>query len=222
MLRHTSNDFRKNFFLEFTYQLIRARSPEFFLKEQINEKIAEKKQEREQENLRIKTIRDLRKQAPEIFKKSYLGKTKIKEIPSQPQRVLKIPEPRLPAHLQYLRPTPQKISFDLGKLNPLVRDSLVQSIECIGPDTNLIVHIPQEKRTSIKLSKEEIEEIISIFEKESKIPVDEGFYRVVTGNLIFSAIISETTGSKFVIKKMSMPNIRRRTRVKEFRPILRR
>ena len=58
------------------------------------------------------------------------------------------------------------------------------------------------KKKPIKKSKEEIEEIIKKFSETAKIPVHEGVFKVVVGKLIFSAVISNIIGSKFIIRKM--------------------
>ena len=58
------------------------------------------------------------------------------------------------------------------------------------------------KPTNLLLKKEEIDEIIKKFSEATKIPQNEGIFKAVVGKLILSAIISETIGSKFVIRKM--------------------
>ncbi|MEJ2268006.1 MAG: hypothetical protein P8X70_02940 [Nanoarchaeota archaeon] len=58
------------------------------------------------------------------------------------------------------------------------------------------------KPTGIILNKKEIDKVIKTFSEKSMIPIHEGVFRVVVGRLILSAIISEVTGSKFIIKKM--------------------
>jgi len=119
---------------------------------------------------------------------------------------LKIPEPRLPETVQYLRPIPTTRTIDLGKLNPLIRDPFVKIIECNGPNEKIIVMGRMgRKSTKIILTKEEINNIINKFSEAGKIPVHEGVFKVVFGRLIFSAIISEVIGSKFIIRKMPGP-----------------
>ena len=118
-------------------------------------------------------------------------------------RVLRIPESRLPERLQYLKPSFQNIEIDLGKLNSLIQDPVVRVIECNGPGERIVVRVPSPKYTDIILNKEEIDEIVQIFEKRSRIPATEGIYRVVVGKFIFSAIISEVLGSKFSINKIT-------------------
>lgn len=118
-------------------------------------------------------------------------------------RVLRIPESRLPERLQYLKPTIQNIEVDIGKLNSLLHDPIVRRIECNGPGERIVVMAPDPKYTDIILNKDEIMEVIQVFEQKSKIPATEGIYKVVVGKFILSAIISEVIGSKFSINKMN-------------------
>jgi len=116
---------------------------------------------------------------------------------------LVVPETRLPEHFQYLKPTPSDERIDLGKLNPLIKDPRVREIECAGPDANVsVTGTMGNKNTGINLSRDEISEIIDRFSAASKIPVHEGVFKVVFGNMIFMAIVSEIVGSRFTIKKM--------------------
>ena len=114
-----------------------------------------------------------------------------------------IPEPKLPPHLEYLQPIPTAgVEIDLFKLNPLIKDGAVRIIE-VNPDEKVIVSGTMgTKLTDIVLNKEDIDRVINKFSEVSKIPINEGIYKIVVGNLILSAIISETIGAKFIIKKM--------------------
>lgn len=117
--------------------------------------------------------------------------------------ILRIPEPRLPEAFQYLKPTATFIDINLGKLNPLVRDSNVRIIECNGPDEQIIVEGTMgRKLTNTILNKDEIDDIIKKFSEISKIPISTGIHKVVAGRFIFMAIISEIVHPKFVIKKL--------------------
>lgn len=121
-------------------------------------------------------------------------------------KVLRMPEPRLPPEFQFLRPTPTAKEIDLGKLNPLIYDRAVQTIECAGPDKPLIVTGAMGKKpTEISLDNGEIEDIIKRFSSASKIPAETGVYKVVVGRLIFSAVISDVIPSRFTIRKMALP-----------------
>jgi len=116
---------------------------------------------------------------------------------------LLIPESRFPAHIEYIKPVPLNKEIELGKINPLINDYKVKIIECYGPGDNLVVQGAMgTKKTGIVLSKEEIDETVQRFSRETRIPIQEGIFKVVVGNLIFLAIISEIVGSKFIIKKM--------------------
>lgn len=116
---------------------------------------------------------------------------------------LLIPESRFPLHLQYIRPVPMEKEIELGTLNPLIKDHKVKIIECYGPGENLVVQGDMgTKRTGTILDKGEIDNIIQRFSRETKIPIQEGIFKVVAGKLIFLAIISDIVGTKFIIKKM--------------------
>ncbi|HKZ34129.1 MAG TPA: hypothetical protein VJ142_02755 [Candidatus Nanoarchaeia archaeon] len=124
----------------------------------------------------------------------------IEKIPP----ILKIPEPELPETVRYLKPVPTSEEMDLANLNILVKDPLVKIIECNGPDENILVMGMMGRRsTPIKLSKEEIDEILEKFSGVSRIPLHEGLFKAAVGNLIISAVISEIVGIKFVIRKIS-------------------
>jgi type IV secretory pathway ATPase VirB11/archaellum biosynthesis ATPase len=113
----------------------------------------------------------------------------------------------LPPRLQHIQPIPTEVQIDLGKLNSLIQDPLVRSIECDGPEQNVMVRgaTNESKTTAIVLNEEEIIQIIDIFSKSSKIPVSGGVFRVVVGKLVLSAITSEVVGSKFIIRKLMLP-----------------
>jgi hypothetical protein len=126
-------------------------------------------------------------------------------LEKNPFRELKliIPETKFPAHLQYIKPVPMNKEINLDKLNPLINDRFVQTIECYGPNENLFVKGAMGvKKAGIVLTNEEIKGIINRFSEETRIPAHEGVFKVASGRLMFSAIISETVGSKFIISKI--------------------
>lgn len=199
-------NFKKLFILQFTEELIRhsASGEVLELKNILKEKSDEEKKEIKQEKKRIKQI--ISQKPPTLLKKEVPQKRIIKPLPRPIRKrlpILRIPAPKLPAHLEYLRPTPTKnIEIDLDKLNPLIKDPAVKTIE-VNPDEAVIVNGTMgRKPANIILNKEEIKKIIEKFSEAAKIPVNEGIFRVVVGRLILSAIISEVVGSKFIISKM--------------------
>ena len=229
MLKQTSKNFKKFFLLEFTKELIRSTETykELRIKKEVKKVIHEKliKPKLPQEKLLKKkilrrAIKGKIKRDSEMisqlkgeetlaeFKKFYSLTKPVKPSSLRTSFLtpLKIPESRLPETVQYLRPIPTSRMIDLGKLHPLIRDSLVKVIECNGPDEKIIVMGAMgRKSTKIILTKEEIDDTINKFSEAAKIPVHEGVFKVVFGRLIFSAMISEVISSKFLIRKMSGP-----------------
>lgn len=212
-----SSEFKTRFLLSFTKQLILNSAPMEVLK--LKEIVSNEplKQEIEKEEIKervqevLKTEDEYEKsnfpvKEDELIEKKWAKpKIKKKSFPFGSFRNIRltIPEPNLPERLKYLKPTPVPVEMDLDKLNPLMKDSHVRTIECSGPDTNVLVTGTMgEKKTNIVLNENEINDIINRFAVASKIPVSEGVYKVAVGRMIFMAIVSEVIGSKFIIKKM--------------------
>lgn len=136
---------------------------------------------------------------------------KPKKPLQQPKKIIKVPKTKLPSHLQYLKPSANKSAeLELGKINLLLKDPMVKEIECNGPDQHILVRgVMGTKETNIVLTKEEIDQIIKTFSDAAKIPVHEGLFKVVVGRFVFSSIVSNITGSKFIINKMNYnPNFK--------------
>jgi len=112
---------------------------------------------------------------------------------------------------QQVMPHPESLpaGFNLGKLNILIKDPRVTQIECPGPGKNILARSGRQvKVTQISLSHEEIQNIISEFSKQAKIPIIQGLFKAAVGNLILTAVVSEIIGNRFIITKMapaSMP-----------------
>lgn len=91
-----------------------------------------------------------------------------------------------------------------GKLIPLLEDPSVSSIECAGKNKELtIIRVGQRQRTRIVLSADEIKEILNEVADEAHIPLVEGVFRASVKGFSISAVVSETIGSRFVIKKVT-------------------
>ena len=199
-MKTLSNKLKEKFLLQFTRELIfNSAGGEFIqlqnaLKEQIKEELVQSVKEEEKPTKEKLNLDDLDFSEPLKKKKKIFHKRK---------RRLFIPESKLPPHLQYLKPTPKNINIEIEKLDDLIKDPAVKVIECNGADEHVIVRGNMGvKPTATVLSQEEIDEIIQQFSNISKIPIHQGIYSVVAGRLVFSAIISDVVGSKFMIKKM--------------------
>ncbi|HEA46379.1 MAG TPA: hypothetical protein ENH99_01205 [Candidatus Pacearchaeota archaeon] len=222
MLKQTSKNFRKYFFLEFTKELIRSTNTykELRIKKEVKlivhqSKIPVAKRPLKKESINF-VIKDKIKRDSEVvsqmkredpFGEFFKGFQKSgRRVKKRSFPLLKIPESPLPETFQHVRPRPTFNKINLGKLNPLIRDPMVKVIECNGPEERIIVMGRMgRKNTSITLSDDEVEGVIRNFSQATKIPVSEGAFRVVFGRLVLSAIVSEILGSKFLIKKLSGP-----------------
>ena len=208
MLEQTSRQFRAKFLIEFTKHLVEisqgaeAEALEELLRKRIKENIEKKSREeqlyylieRKQGFSESKTLPPI----PE-YKRRFQQMNQPMQNYSQNQQVFT----PLPPTVQNIRPSPSFSSINLGKLNPLVKDPTVTAIECRGPEQNIFVRRSTEvRKTSILLNESEIDEIIRTFSEESKIPVQQGVFRVAVGSLVISAIISDVIDKKFVIEKM--------------------
>ena len=88
------------------------------------------------------------------------------------------------------------------KLNFLIKDPAVTEIECTGSDQPLLVKkAGAVQRTKVRLSIEEIYELIAEFSQKTRIPVIEGTFKAALSNLILTAILSETLGPRFILQK---------------------
>lgn len=219
MLKQTSKSLRARFILQFTEELIRSTEiyRELKIKREVRGVI---KEEEKREREGFEPSKDIRKIVKEKIKGDMMKVAQLEKeglplelaILSKPSAIrrirqrarrLRIPDYILPPTVQHIRPIPTRVNVDIGKLNPLIRDPLVKTIESNGPDQKLVVSgIMGRKNTNITLSKEEIDEIIEGFSRETKIPADEGIFKAAIGGLIISAIVSDIVGSKFIIKKM--------------------
>jgi len=203
-------EFKKTFLLMFTKELIKHSLKQDIIK---LEKIIETKEKQETKPMPVQLIAPSPRQPIQMIgripRKIPIKKTRLmpatKQI-SRPQEALFIPEPKLPEHLAYLKPVPaQSTEIDLWKLNPLIKDPAVRIIEGNPDEKVKVTGTMGTKFTDIILNKEDINRIINRFSEISKIPSTEGVYKVVVGNLVLSAIISEVVGSRFVIKKIAYP-----------------
>ena len=228
MLEDSSVELKTLVLLEFTKRLIISKNPiEFLIKK---ERELSKTSNKGDKTKISEFVEKIKAQQGHPLGKAHqshpLGKNKIPEYSKEPEiqksrpqggarqiptqrpinntPILRISETRLPPQFAYLNPyATNEVELDLGKLNPLLADPAVNVIESNNPDQGVIVKGRMgTKPTSIILSKEEIDQIIQIFSKKSKIPAGEGAVKIALGRYILSAIISEEAGSRFIITKL--------------------
>ncbi len=220
-----SQDFKRIFLLAFTKELIIHSAKKDIIKLQ---KIIQSREQKKQEELLGEPLKiftrelgeekipskPVRKPAaiqlppPQLIKRPVAVEVKPKPF-IRPRPTLKLlpvaREPILPPHLEYLKPIPTPgVEMDLMLLNPLVKDIAVRLIEANPNERVVVSGTMGTKPTSIILSEEDIDTVIDKFVQATKIPAEEGIYRVAVGNLVLSAVISDITSSRFIIKKMSV------------------
>ena len=120
----------------------------------------------------------------------------------QPKTLIEAPT-QIPVQNQIIpSPMPLPEGFSLEKLDILIRDNRVTSIECSGPGKPILVKIlGKVNSTQIVLSEEEIKKIINNFARYAKIPALGGVFKAAVGNLIITSVISDFVGSRFIINK---------------------
>jgi len=125
---------------------------------------------------------------------------------------LKLPKPF--EHKRLERPKPEikkeisggnpkePIDASLGKIEPLLNNPEIFSIECPGPEKFIIIK-RGNLRTPIKLilGKDEIESILNYFSQQTNIPRVGGVFKAILNNVIITAIASEFAGPRFIITK---------------------
>lgn len=131
-------------------------------------------------------------------------------IIEKPQVKVSLISPKTPLiqskALTSIKPEPQKRpeGFALGKLESLLKDVSIQSIECPGSGRNILIKKHNKINvTKIILSQAEIKEIINGFSEKARIPIVGGILKAAVGDLVISAIISEFVGSRFIINRIT-------------------
>ncbi len=88
------------------------------------------------------------------------------------------------------------------KLSFLIKDPAVTEIECIGSEQNILVKkAGVVQKTPVRLSIEEVYELIAEFSQKTKIPVIDGTIKAALNNLILTAVLSEMLGPRFILQK---------------------
>ncbi len=139
-----------------------------------------------QEHLPVRPIQKPIRPAPKMYSKNGMNRER-----SPPPKSIPLVQPR-PGFI------------DLGKLNFLIVDPWVQTIECHGSDKNVTVRKGgRTLMTPITLTDQEIRRVIESFSRETKIPLIEGILKTAYENLLITAIVSEYVGGRFIIQKIN-------------------
>lgn len=177
------------FFLrEFTRVLILSSTPKESFYQKILPKIAEIEKE-------IKEKKEVKpKENIQILKKEFLPPAQLPTFPESKDKNNLIP--------QNLPGTENNHSQKLARINQILSDPAVIGIECQGADKNILVN--RSGRTqivNIKLSEEEIKNIVTEISEKTKIPLIPGVFKAAFENKIITAVISEFIGIRFILSK---------------------
>jgi hypothetical protein len=96
----------------------------------------------------------------------------------------------------------------LKKIEPLINDPTVQTIECSGPDKPIIVYRNGRLQpTKIMMSLIEIEQAMKEIADITRIPLMNGVFKAAMPKYIVTAVISGFVGTRFILqKKVSSQN----------------
>lgn len=119
-------------------------------------------------------------------------------------RVNVIPLPQEQFKQRPPKPGEKPDTIKLGKLAQILIDPAVYSVECPGPDKNLLVNRSGTMQTSsITLNQEEIKNIMQNISDKTRIPLTSGVFKAAVQDLIVTAVLSDFVGTRFLVQKRS-------------------
>ncbi len=198
------------FLYEFIKQLVINSEPSKLLHRRIQEIVVKKNlhdlqkiKENMQRKYEIKSLHNLQQKPFPLSTPEIRKPMEIQEVKEQPKPEETLPKSASPQQIQQTQTQNQPQSnLVLGRLNQLIFDPSVDSIECPGPWKNLLVSKSGAiQATSLSLSPEESKKIMEEFSRITKIPISSGVFKGAIGKLIITAVISEFVGTRFIIQK---------------------
>lgn len=212
-----SKDLRNFFLLKFTKELIffsyrdenikdlnaLLEYQENLKKQKIDQEVVSKLKKdqkiiEEQKNLEYEKSKKILPKNEIPKKREKLIIPRIKPTPIRQRFVF----PKIPERLRGIAPVKKRVDIDFKKLNPIVKNPQVNSIECDGPGQNIIIKGSRGiKKSDLVLTKDEIKELIETFSKKSKIPLNNGMNRIALGSFILSGVYNEDNPA-FILSKI--------------------
>jgi hypothetical protein len=90
----------------------------------------------------------------------------------------------------------------VDKINAVVSDAAVQSLECKGAGKPLILNKGGFMQTlNFTLTNDDIKLVLQDFASKTRIPLLPGVFKVAYQNLLVTAVVSEFIGNRFLIQK---------------------
>jgi hypothetical protein len=151
----------------------------------------------------------------------------------QPQKTQRQPAPKAPPKQMFMpnptpRQTPLRMSMSaqstkdkdeykpsitaqqpttpgLSKILPILSQSDVSSLECTSPGKPILINKYGNIQVSnLSLSEAEINQILQEVSQKTRIPIITGVFKAMFDNYLFTAIVSEFVGTRFIIQKKPM------------------
>src|SRR3989338_3648937 len=123
-------------------------------------------------------------------------------MPVQEKQVQRTKPAKMKKKIKYQKSS-TSIMHPLSKPRILLSDKTIKNIECAGENKPLLINRSGTvQTTNIMLSNNEISNIAEHFSKKTNTPLPEkGVFRAAVNNILFSAIISNLSGTRFIIQK---------------------
>jgi len=108
-----------------------------------------------------------------------------------------------PVTIKPMPVTPEKTTIiGLDKLDKILTDASVQTVECPGPNKQILVYKSGVIQTAnLTLTSDEIKNIMKDISDKTRIPLMSGVFKAAYGNLIITAVMSEFVGTRFIMQK---------------------
>jgi len=94
--------------------------------------------------------------------------------------------------------------FGFAKLDELIQDPSIETIECPGPEKPILIsRRGKVQPASFSLKSEEIDRIMREISDKTRIPLTTGIFRAALRRYLVTAVLSEFVGTRFIIQKKS-------------------
>lgn len=122
--------------------------------------------------------------------------------PRQPPRRPQAPPPK-PVMAATLVSAAHSLKIEtLSKIDSLLSDPTIATIECPGPGLPLMISRGGFiQSTPINFTPDEIGAILREISEKTRIPLTAEVFKAALGEFILTAVLSEFTGSRFIIQK---------------------
>ncbi len=210
MLNESSKEVRTQFLNEFTKELLAVTKNELDRRDRTLKEQLRLQQKIATEKLKRKYVQEEPKSNPIIpmaivQPQHHEVQETIPFIPKIQKVIAPIQKPIAILQAPITSPVP---GMNLGKIEVLIKDNSVSSIECPGPEKKIIIKKNnQTMSTDISLNKSEIDDVIRDFSERARIPLIEGMLRARVENLQISAIVSRISDSRWIITKTYTPQL---------------